>query len=473
MRQDLTLRYVSRFRCIGPACEDHCCHSWTVGVDEKNLQDLMIASTYHPEMRQRITEAVIRDRPREQDLLHKLGKKAKKAKKFKLYKMQLAADGNCLMLDDNRLCRIHGAFGEALLSNVCATYPRHTQRMEDGHIEMTGMLSCPEMARQMLLHDDAMDLVPLDREAMSRVVLSDKIDPLDARPYLRLMREVRDWMCAIALSPDHPVEHRLFFMTYFAKRMSNVVDKRVMQTELAPLRAEMDKLRQPPVLLEIRRRFDALETPSALALLLARELIRPAGVGRQRDAFRRMVNDVMSSYERSRGLVDALSSDADHAIGTTDMESLWASYRERRDRLLAIPPARARLELYLRNFTVYYWMHRLPNQSPDLLIHTLRMLGQMAAQKFMLFGHPKLQAALNTYDADLAAAAAAASHDAAAAASQAAEAALLRDLDALTVEVFFRTARYIEHSPLLRNIETALDAQQLRSVAGAVYLIRL
>lgn len=465
-REDTTLRYMSRFRCIGPACEDHCCHSWTVGVDEKNLKDLMIASTYQPEMRARIVEAVVRDRPRERDFKEKNGKKASKVK---LFKMQLAADGDCLMLDDNNLCRIHGAFGEALLSNVCATYPRHTHRMEDGHIELTGMLSCPEMARQMLLHDDAMEVVPLDRLAMSRLVVSDKVDPLDARPYLRLMREVRDWMCGVAQQPEHPLEHRLFFMTYFAKRMSNVVDKRVMQTELAPLRAEMEKLRQPAVLNEISRRFDALQTPSALALLLARELIRPAGSGRQRDAFRRMVNDVLSSYERSRGLVDALSSNADGSVGATDIEALWASYRERRDRLLAVPAARARLDLYLRNFTVYYWMHRLPNQSPDLLIHILRMLGQMAAQKFVLFGHPKLQEALNAYDA--AAAVATASADAAA--SAAATSTLLTSLDALTVEVFFRTARYIEHSPLLRNIENALEDQQLRSVAGAVYLIRL
>jgi lysine-N-methylase len=465
-REDTTLRYMSRFRCIGPACEDHCCHSWTVGVDEKNLKDLMIASTYQPEMRARIVEAVVRDRPRERDFKEKNGKKAAKVK---LFKMQLAADGDCLMLDDNNLCRIHGAFGEALLSNVCATYPRHTHRMEDGHIELTGMLSCPEMARQMLLHDDAMEVVPLDRLAMSRLVVSDKVDPLDARPYLRLMREVRDWMCGVAQQPEHPLEHRLFFMTYFAKRMSNVVDKRVMQTELAPLRAEMEKLRQPAVLNEISRRFDALQTPSALALLLARELIRPAGSGRQRDAFRRMVNDVLSSYERSRGLVDALSSNADGSVGATDIEALWASYRERRDRLLAVPAARARLDLYMRNFTVYYWMHRLPNQSPDLLIHILRMLGQMAAQKFVLFGHPKLQEALNAYDA--AAAVATASADAAA--SAAATSTLLTSLDALTVEVFFRTARYIEHSPLLRNIENALEDQQLRSVAGAVYLIRL
>ncbi len=470
MKEDLTLKYMTRFRCIGPTCEDNCCHSWTVAVDEKNYKDLMIASTYTPEMRKELMAAIVRDRAREKDLEKKAG-----GKKLlhKMYRMKLKPDGDCVMLDERRLCRIHGAYGERLLSNVCATYPKHTHKMEDGHLEQTGMLSCPEMARQMLLHEDAMEIVPMDREALSRLVITDKVDPLDARPYLRLMREVRDWMCGIVQHKGHSLEHRLFFMAYFAKRMSNVVDKKVIQTELAPLRQEMDKIKQPAVLQEIQRRFDALETPSAVALLLARELVRPGGSGRQRDAFRKMVHEVFSSYEQARGLLSALSTNADEVVGTTDTEALWAAYRERRDKLFAHPEAKARIDLYLTNFMNYFWMHRLPNESPDLLVHTLRMLGQMAAQKFVLYGHPKLQAGVGQLTHALETAEQLADADATQAAKQTAMTQFLTLLDQVTVEVFFRTARYIEHSPLLRNIEHALEQQQLRSVAGAVFLIRL
>ena len=30
---DFTLRYMERFRCIGPECEDNCCYGWSVMVD--------------------------------------------------------------------------------------------------------------------------------------------------------------------------------------------------------------------------------------------------------------------------------------------------------------------------------------------------------------------------------------------------------------------------------------------------------
>ena len=45
-------------------------------------------------------------------------------------------------------------------------------------------------------------------------------------------------------------------------------------------------------------------------------------------------------------------------------------------------------------------------------------------------------------------------------------------VDKAIVEVTFKTARYIEHSPLLRNLETALAKKNMKSLAGALYLIR-
>src|SRR5215813_7582033 len=38
---DSTLRYMTRFSCIGPACEDNCCHDWKVSVDHTTHEKLL------------------------------------------------------------------------------------------------------------------------------------------------------------------------------------------------------------------------------------------------------------------------------------------------------------------------------------------------------------------------------------------------------------------------------------------------
>jgi hypothetical protein len=68
----------------------------------------------------------------------------------------------------------------------------------------------------------------------------------------------------------------------------------------------------------------------------------------------------------------------------------------------------------------------------------LRLLALMALLKFLMFSHP---------DAE-------------------------RDLDAVAVEVVYKTARHVEHGALLTDLEKSLAEVQLASLAGAVLLIR-
>src|SRR5204863_7934824 len=81
--------------------------------------------------------------------------------------MVLRDDGRCRMLDEDRLCRIHKRYGEPLLSDTCAVYPRSTGRVED-RLELAGAISCPEVARLCLLVDGATDVVPMAPERVAR-----------------------------------------------------------------------------------------------------------------------------------------------------------------------------------------------------------------------------------------------------------------------------------------------------------------
>ena len=40
MPRDLSTRYMDRFGCIGPDCEDHCCWGWKVLVDKNTYENI-------------------------------------------------------------------------------------------------------------------------------------------------------------------------------------------------------------------------------------------------------------------------------------------------------------------------------------------------------------------------------------------------------------------------------------------------
>ncbi len=136
--QALMPRYVTRFKCVGPDCEDSCCHEWQVSLDKntfkayRNASDKGLAKAVQllPEPRTNMEHARI---------VHNAG------------------DAGCPLLED-KLCGVHKRHGDAALSHTCFTYPRAWTQMQ-GQCEQVLELSCPEAARQALLSPDAFDFV--------------------------------------------------------------------------------------------------------------------------------------------------------------------------------------------------------------------------------------------------------------------------------------------------------------------------
>jgi lysine-N-methylase len=420
---DLTMRYMQRFGCIGDKCEDNCCHSWTVQIDEPTLKRMKQVTSMHSE----------RERKFWASSLHQIEIEEGK----RVTAMKLRDDGRCPMLEESGLCHVQGTFGANLLSDTCAVYPRRIQKVGDA-IELSGMSSCPEMARQLLLYDDACDIVELDRKSLFRATVTHGMDPRDIRPYWRLLVKVRTFMLGLLRRPGFTLEQRLFFMTWFAKRASPILNKSAIKADTAAVLAEMAKLESDAVLTELAQRFDSSEAPTAVTLMLARELSRSARS--KQNSFTRMVDRIFDEY---RGVRAYMPGDLESAEAESHAKRLNAEYQKRRAHI--VEREAARVNRYFVNIAHNYWMHRLPLEAPDLMVHMLRLLALMAVLRFLLFSHPSLAADSDDLGARL---------------------------DAAMVEVLFKTARHIEHGPLLNDMENALDRVQLRSLAGAVYLIR-
>ncbi len=419
----VVLRYMDRFRCIGPECEDDCCHGWRVDVDAVTHKKLLTVSA--------LTSREAGDRLR--SALRTAGRKTRKTRAR--FEIKLASSGRCPLQEPTGLCFVQDTFGSELLPNVCAQYPRKLQRV-GARVELTGMCSCPEVTRQLLLHEDALDEVPLDLATLDRRALNDAIDVRDVRPWWRQWTAVRAVMRGVLERHDLPLEQRLCLMAWFAKRTAATLATSPEALDHAAVQAELALLEDPRVLDELRSRFAALETPASLVLLLTRSLVRPPP-GRGRVNFRALAERVLEAV--------GVASEGEGPTGAATSARVWARYRERRR--VVMEWGGAQVERYLTHVAINWWGQRLPVESPDVMVHLLRMLTEIAVMKLLIFAHPDLG---EVPEADPYAPV----------------------LERVAVEVVYKTARFVEHSGMLRTLEATLAGRQLASMAGAVYLAR-
>lgn len=485
--QHTQLRYMTDFGCIGPDCEDHCCYGWRVDIDPDAYRKMMVAAQFSAKAIAPRLHAAIKVIPG-----------SKKKKTPTRYQIRHGEDERCPMLDERNLCELVKHFGEDMLSDVCALYPRKTKRVGD-HIELTATPSCPELSRKLLLRADAVDVVPLDVDSLFRLRLQGGMDTRDMRPFYRATVEVRDLVVELLRDDATPLEDRLFLMLWFAKRTNDVLRKgpegkasasgatargdaaRVEAAaadadaaqppptrapELADLesvRREMGLLRDSRVREEILRRFRQIETPASVALMVVRSMVRPNSGGGVRPNWNRLTSSIVDSYTRLREILPQSQDEADHDRAASDASErvmmtfgeVWIEYKRRRDRVRA--RAAGRVDQYLRNYTIHNWMHRLPTESKDVLTYTLRYLAFQAVQKFVLYSSPNLQRVLDEIeglpDAE-------------------GDRVFEDELDRTAVDAFYQLSRHIEHGQLINFLVKMLKAGTLFSMAGGVYLIR-
>jgi lysine-N-methylase len=188
-------RYLSRFRCLGPECEDHCCAGWqAVDVDRETYEQL-----------QREAPAEICRH------LERNGNADAGPDEWAL--IAVPTDWHCPLFTDDRLCDIQRKLGEEFLPVTCDTFPRQAM-LVDERLELAGRLSCPEIARLALLAPDGMEVeaVEPDRRLIERGALwieqpwDAKLPATDPR---RRYHQVRDRIDELLRRRDAALERRV------------------------------------------------------------------------------------------------------------------------------------------------------------------------------------------------------------------------------------------------------------------------
>lgn len=142
----LALDYYDQFSCIGGACEDSCCIGWRVDIDKKTYNN-------YKSNKNKVLEPIFRSGVK---------KNESSTTKDCYGLISLDTDGNCVFLDQDKLCKIQKNLGAEALSPVCSNYPRNVNQLGT-QVEYSLGLSCPEVARLALLKREPLHFTEVRR----------------------------------------------------------------------------------------------------------------------------------------------------------------------------------------------------------------------------------------------------------------------------------------------------------------------
>jgi lysine-N-methylase len=392
-RRFAVLRYMEEFRCIGADCEDNCCHEWTVLVDQSTHQRLKKALSNEPERFAKLQLLPPSERTRES-----------------FAEIAEAADGDCPMLSE-KLCVIHGRHGAAYLPAVCASYPRSVS-IVGGRAEMTGALSCPEVARRALLHPGAVELREATAALFSEVRTQRTYD-LGVSPWISQLDELRGTLYQLFGLDGYSLGSRLYFALMLGERINGFFHAEAETLELERLREEIASIETQSLREALHQRYQELPGQSELAASLLAQALAARIATQQLPRMVGLVNDVFATYgivTDEKGAVTLAP--AELARG---YEQRWQRLRERHA---------ARIDGWLQNYAQHYVFHNWYAEASTLSLYVQTLALKLALIRFLVAGHPLAVEAASRPDE---------------------EAGPL--LDQAVVKVVYTLARAIDHSP--------------------------
>lgn len=200
-------RHFDSFRCIGADCEDTCCVGWLVQVDKQSYEKYQDCtdSQLGPSLSTLVT--INADSSTDADYA------------------KITLNGiTCPFLSEG-LCSVQQRLGEEYLPNMCATFPRVMNRVDDV-LQRSLDLSCPEAARIVLLDPRPMEFE--EREYKEGADRPGALAALDmsrlqgaAEPY-RLFRDLRREVIRVLQDRSRPIWDRLFIVGCVCEKLDRM-----------------------------------------------------------------------------------------------------------------------------------------------------------------------------------------------------------------------------------------------------------
>jgi lysine-N-methylase len=311
---------------------------------------------------------------------------------------------------------------------VCATYPRYANEV-DGELELFGTLSCPEVARLVLLAEDAFDVAPSSSaEAEAPRKLRNRFDT--RLPYFRPFKLVRAAVLKLLAEPGYSLSEKLFVLLWMSDKLRPVLFSGCAQVPDGELRSIFGALGEAQVIGSLAASFRSLELDGPLPLLVLHAALQPQADARGGPPVAHF-DAILAEMWSSLGLARPPSATESEA----QLLQVWRRYAELRGALPA--PTRARLELCLQRYAINHLLTTPYMLSDSLFEYTYDLVVRIAGLRLLL--NTRLASFAGSPD----------------------------ELDRIIVEMTFSFARAVEHGDLPKRLQAMLARQGLDGLAHA------
>jgi lysine-N-methylase len=421
-------RYQTRFSCLGGACEDTCCKEWSISIDAEHFRKM-----------RSVLGQTKKDRETFESSVKKIKGPSGTKDRYALIVLN-PSTRRCNYLDDKAMCGLHGKYGEKVLPDVCATYPRRQSlvRAADGtpRFEVSSALSCPEAVRQALLPKDAMELVDMDRNTISRdlfVQINNSALEENGEIYDAALDPVRASLLQI-ISGAPSMAAGLATVAALADALgSGFARKALAPIDAATLLATLEDFARPQVSAQMGTGLAKINVPMdvpirSLLQLLATRISMPEG----------HFGSVLAHATRAYGISE-----------NTIVSDVSKAFIEHRDPVL--PAVAKRFDELLTNYVLQHTFSYWYTHASNLGIYVRGLILRVALIRFLAFAHPDVQALKN----------AATESDGA------------RTIERVIVEIIYKMARDIDHhGPFMQLLDQALPAT-MPGLEHALTLLKL
>lgn len=352
----VALKHMSRFHCLAGECEDTCCQSWSVTVDQ----------SHHARLRRLAGD---RERFDAIFVLRPPGERTRDD--FATIRMR-PDDGRCPLLSPASTCTLHAEHGDDVLPDTCSFYPRYVTDI-GGRLELSGSLSCPEVVRQALLAPDGVDLVEVAPELRGRAPVMQRPLHEDA-PFVD---ELRGTMLMLLEDERWPEMSRLFFLVCLVREAAPSLRAR----DAARLNAVTERVTAEGSLAQMHEHLSRRSQPratSCMALLTQIARLRDVARPPLRDDIERLIDAYVEEGALSRS-----------EEGVTLTERFHPAFAARRARVLDEQVA-ARLTMATRNYMATFVMRELYLRRPSAELWALELALRVATWRFLLLSDDRI-----------------------------------------------------------------------------------
>lgn len=327
--------YFNEFHCLASECHNDCCHGWRINVARPCYMKIR-STRKSPALEELVSKGIRRN------------KKAVNSASFA--SMQLDEKGDCMFLNEERMCRLQIECGPGVLPYICQDFPRRAYR--SGNLILRSCTpACEEVVHLLWERPDGLEFTAVPRERGS-LRISRLRTPEGSQTLYSHFEEIQ-WVCiSILQNRSYTLDERMILLGIairaLAKIESTTEDSAVQDwltrytslTEGGGFKEAVEKLpSNPPMFLanNLETLFELLIVTSSSADMAEylRERLVPMGLTLTEDRFTYHRDVYFEQKERLNAFLHGqeylteniiVNEAFAHGIPLDGKDSVWDSY---------------------------------------------------------------------------------------------------------------------------------------------------